>query len=60
MATKFVHFEDVNGNAVYVNPERVTFVREAQSDETQIFFGAEHALRVKGRAADVASRIADE
>lgn len=53
----YLKLTDVNDNEVYVNPMNVTFVRHAQADQTQIFFASDHAIRVKGAAADVVAKL---
>lgn len=44
---EFVLFEDVNGHEVYVNPERVVWVRELGDRRTVISCGQEHTFTVR-------------
>ncbi len=53
-----VKFNDVLDVELYVNPNQVTFIREA-SDRgfTIINFSEDHSVTVKGTGADVASKL---
>jgi hypothetical protein len=55
---KLVMFTDVNDVELYVNPNLVTFIREA-SDRgfTIINFSDDHSVTVKGAVGDVASKL---
>jgi hypothetical protein len=44
---EFVMFEDVNGMEVFVNPERVIWVREYADQNTVISCGEQDTFRVR-------------
>lgn len=44
---EFVMFEDVNGMEVFVNPERVIWVREYSDQNTVISCGGQDIFRVR-------------
>jgi hypothetical protein len=44
---EFVMFEDVNGLEVFVNPERVIWVREYSDQNTVISCGGQDTFRVR-------------
>ena len=44
---EFVLFEDVHGQEVYVNPERVVWVRELGDKRTVISCGQDHIFTVR-------------
>ena len=52
----FVLFEDVDGMEVYVNPERVMWVREYPGNTTVINCGSED--RIAGRLTPAAQAVA--
>jgi competence transcription factor ComK len=43
----FVKFEDVHGHEVWVNRERVNWIKEFTQDNTTISFGGEETVSVK-------------
>lgn len=55
---KFAKLTDPSGKEVYVNPDLVTFVREA-SDKgiTIVNFSQDHSATVRGTAAEIASML---
>jgi hypothetical protein len=55
---KFVEFIDTSGVKLYVNPNHVTFVREA-SDQgfTIINFSDDHSVTVKGEVGGVVNAL---
>jgi hypothetical protein len=50
-------FTDAYKAEVYVNPERVTFIRQSSGDTTTINFGEEHSVTVKMPVGTVASAL---
>ena len=44
---EFVMFEDVHGKEVYVNPERVLWVREYGDHNTEVSCGESHKFTVR-------------
>lgn len=56
---RFVRFEDVGGNTVFINAEQVTYLLAYQPDQTQVYFGENHTVVVKEGVAFVASKLGD-
>ena len=50
-------FTDAYKAEVYVNPDRVIFIRQSASDTTTINFGEEHFVTVKMPVGTVASAL---
>lgn len=51
-----IKFTDVEGSSVYVNPNRITYVR-IKDGRTFMFFGADDILEVKEIEDEVVSKI---
>ena len=50
-------FTDAYKAEVYINPDRVTFIRQSATDTTTINFGEEHSVTVKMPVETVASAL---
>lgn len=58
---KLAQFMDAYGKEIYVNPDRVTFIRESgdreSGESTTINFSEEHTVSVKMKVGAVASTL---
>jgi hypothetical protein len=54
---RLVRFTDSYNAEVYVNADRVTFIRQSATDATTINFGEEHTITVKMLVGAVASEL---
>jgi hypothetical protein len=54
---RLVRFTDSYNVEVYVNPDRVTFIRQSSPDTTTINFDEEHTITLKMQVGAVASDL---